>query len=331
MHNKVYSRYIYQMLMEYGCVAIPEVGTFYLRNNTAKYSENRQTLYPPQTELYFSPGYDKDGDFKSLLIESGLSEDDSSIIVHLFSEDYKDTKINNSLFKLDGLGVFADGIFTPVDREVFNKYHGLKEVQVLPISKKNIVLDENFEYYLNQKITKENKNSNLYFWPLLLSLLALICIILWFFNEAEPKSDADINKLNSSQNQVTTTSADSIYQQIESTLKDSLNIGNDQPNAEIEKSSESNLSNDTKSVKVLPALTSEKECIVIVGAFQDVGNAAKLVKRIKAKGYKPYQQDHNGLTRVGIKYDCGVNDQEAFKAKMKKIFNPEAWHLHDTI
>lgn len=89
MQNRVYSRYIYQMLMEHGCVAVREIGTFYLRKISAKFNENRQVLYPPSTGVYFSPNVDKDFEFSALLIESGLTREEAALLEKLISEDYK--------------------------------------------------------------------------------------------------------------------------------------------------------------------------------------------------------------------------------------------------
>lgn len=75
--------------MEHGSVAVREIGTFYLRKISAKFNENRQVLYAPSTGVYFSPNVDKDVEFASLLIESGLNKEEAALLEKLISDDYK--------------------------------------------------------------------------------------------------------------------------------------------------------------------------------------------------------------------------------------------------
>ena len=56
-----------------------------------------------------------------------------------------------------------------------------------------------------------------------------------------------------------------------------------------------------------------------------------MVRKLKRKGYKPYEQKSNGLHRVGIIFDCQLSDPDAFKARAERDMKQQMWYLKDTI
>lgn len=315
------------MLMEHGGVAVPEIGTFYLRKISAKFNENRQILFPPFTGVYFSPNVDRDFEFCSLLIESGLKVEEAALLEKLITFDYKSSVQNNKSFELENLGYISDGVFFEKDQETFNRFSGLRELKININSKRKIIHDEKFDYYLHQKVTKNKSNLSTFIWPILIILLTTFCIVLWFLGDSGPKQSTLIVNAPVETAPLPIANNDSIYEEIdnaiiESKLKADSNVTMD---TEIPEKSGSKLK------ETIVSETPLKECIVIVGTFSQPENASRMVKRIKAKGYKSYKQMHNGMTRVGVIYDCSTYQPDLYREKMKRIFNPDAWHLHDTL
>ena len=93
------------------------------------------------------------------------------------------------------------------------------------------------------------------------------------------------------------------------------------------------MSNGEKQIveQITEKSNSLKTCVVVIGAFKQQSNADRMIKRISAQGYNTYREYKNGMNRVGISYDCEHSDPDTFRAKVKKQFNKDAWHLHDTL
>lgn len=314
------------MLMEHGSVAVREIGTFYLRKISAKFNENRQVLYAPSTGVYFSPNVDKDVEFASLLIESGLNKEEAALLEKLISDDYKIAVQKNEAFELDQLGTISNQTFTERDDQAFNRYVGLKDMNVNVFSGQKITHDENFEYHLQQKISDKKDNWQHFIGPVIIALLTALCILFWFLSDSKPQKTESVSNITIDSPKLSVT--DSIYQEIDNVLMEN--------ELKSEKSEPSGYKEPKSSVTPYPnnekvESSDAKECIVIVGAFIEKDNAKRMVKRIRSKGYTPYQSEHDGKIRVGVKYNCATHQPDDYKEKIKKIFNPEAWHLHDTI
>ena len=315
------------MLMEHGGVAVPEIGTFYLRKISAKFNENRQILFPPCSGVYFSPNVDRDFELCSLLIESGLKEEEADLLKKLIIYDYKSSVQNNKSFELENLGYISDGVFIEKDHETFNRFTGLRELKININSKRKIIHDEKFDYYLHQKIAKNKSNFSTFIWPILIILLTTFCIVLWFLGDSEPKQSTLIANVPLETPALPKPNNDSIYEEIDNTIIENKLKADSNVTIKTEIPEKS----DTKIKETIVKETFLRECIVIVGTFSQPENATRMVKRIQSKGYISYKQMHNGMTRVGVLYDCATYQPDLYREKMKRIFNPDAWHLHDTL
>lgn len=331
MRNQVYSRYLYQMLMEFGKVSVPTLGTFALQYTEASFKNNKSILSAPSTKVVFTKEVTPNCYLSDLLLESGMQEDDSKLVQNLLVQDYSQTEENLIPFELDGFGTFVNNIFLPKDGKFYDKYLGLGELSVkaLPTGFKKVIHDDEYTYRLNTPF-KTEKSSFLdqYLLPILSGLLVLAFILWWLLtpktsittpanNDHMPVvndtvayeeiiTDADISYVDST-NQIT----DSLVSTTESVIVESKEV--------------------PKPAKKGQEVHKSKHCVVIVGAFKDSANADKLIKNITAKGYKTYSSHHQGLRRVGISYDCTKIESENFKIEIKKKFNKDAWHLHDTL
>lgn len=336
MQNQVYSRYIYQMLMEYGRVFIPSVGTFVLDYAEATLDRSLKIISPPSSSLNFTTAADENYQISDLLIETGMSQEHATLLENLIVKDYSVSKEKQIPFELHGLGTLINRVFIEKEAGIFNRYYGLKEVSAIPVPVKatQVIHDKDYLFNLTKGYqTKEKSSFNSFLWPILISAITILVIVLWFLSDrstasANKESGTEMNK--ASDEQIITsdsfeTDIDKITFHTDTALFPEKDLVEPDGNP---KESKSESIPDKLSVKSEPIGPS---CVIIVGAFRYSSNANRMLKRLSAKGYVTYSGKHNGLQRVGITYDCSTNDPIIFKAKVRERFNKQAWHLHDTI
>ncbi len=333
MQNQVYSRYVYQMLMQYGRVAIPSLGTFTLHPLTATFDNQRTKLFPPATRVSFDNQVFEDKFFVNHLIEAGMNAVDANLMQNNLVRDYATALSQNQNFILLGLGTFYPDGFVEETDGVFNRYQGLESINVTALPtylKRNGDFVKVPDVPIISLSPKKESSAN-YLWPILLALLTLLIMLSWFFSRETKDAPYVVNE--GSQTEIAHDSAlndDSLLTEIDSILaKNEGQINKIDTSVTTKEKSEGAKPEKTNG-KVKPD-SEIKSCIVIVGAFKNTKNADKLLKRINAKGYKTYTQMHNGLKRVGISYDCISKNPDLFKSNVQKQFNKDAWHLHDTI
>ncbi|MFZ1558715.1 MAG: hypothetical protein WAT37_02265 [Saprospiraceae bacterium] len=338
MQNQVYSRYIYQMLMEYGRVFIPSVGTFVLDYAEATLDRSLKIISPPSSSLNFTTAADENHKISDLLIETGMSQEHATLLENLIVKDYSVSKEKQILFELHGLGTLINRVFIEKEAGIFNRYYGLKEVSAIPVPVKatQVIHDKDYLFNLTKGYqTKENSSFNSFLWPILISAITILVIVLWFLSDRSAAfthkvSGTEMNKPSDEQiiaSDSFETDIDKITFQTDTALFPEKDLvepdGNTNP---IDNKYESvNGQTNAKNGQIGPS------CVIIVGAFRYSSNANRMLKRLSAKGYVTYSAMHNGLQRVGITYDCSTNDPIIFKAKVREQFNKQAWHLHDTI
>jgi len=333
MSNQVYSRYLYQMLMEFGSVSVPSLGTFALQYTEATFKNNKTLISPPSSKVVFTKDDLSAPTLKARLSESGMSVEDAALTEQLLVSDYLLTFKNNTPFELDGFGTVINNVFLTRENKYFNRYYGLNDIAIQSVAAP-ITHHEDYLYRLNPQ-SKNVSNSGLknFLWPLLIGLFVSVFILAWFFSEKNTTSNIDTaivaEKVEEPIEEITPILDDTLMVEDD----DEADINNDttdqvesDKSAETPRKSEANPGNETKSVEY-----SGNSCVVIVGSFKDSANANKLLKSIAAKGYKTYTAQYNGMKRVGVTYDCQTNEPDAFKSKVKKVFNKDAWYLHDTL
>jgi len=338
MQNQVYSRYIYQMLMEYGRVFIPSVGTFVLDYTEATLDRSLQILTPPSSSLNFTTASDENFKISDLLFESGMSQEHAQLVENHIVQDYSASKEKQIPFELDGLGTLINRVFVEKETGIFNRYYGLKEVSAVPVATKisQVIHDKDYLFNLTKGYqTKEKSTSNRFLWPILLAVITIFVIGLWFLSD---RSSVSEHKVATNEMEEPFTEPIISHDSFETEI-DQNSFQTDtalfQEN-DLMESEENAAASDNKSKSIIDqsSVKSEKigpSCVIIVGAFKKAANANRMIKRITAKGYIAYSGTHNGLKRVGITYDCSTIDPVVFKVKVREQFSRYAWHLHDTI
>ncbi len=335
MQNQVYSRYVYQMLMLYGRVAVPSLGTLTLHPVTASFNNDRSKLYPPATQISFDSQVIDQVLLVHQLTDAGMKADDATLLQSMLVADYKASFSQNQNFELSGLGTFYPDGFVEQTDGVFNRYQGLEGIDVAALPtylKRNSDFVKVADAPILQALPKTTLSPK-YIWPILLALLTMIVIIGWFLSGDGNVAYSDVVEEGKKTeiSHTTVLNDDSLLTEIDAILEKSEVTPNikDTSTVIVEKT-DAPAEIDSKG-KINQPIPSLKTCIVIVGAFKNENNANKLIKRINSKGYKTYTQMHNGLKRVGISYDCVAKNPDLFKSNIQKQFNKDAWHLHDTI
>ncbi len=335
MQNQVYSRYVYQMLMSYGRVAIPSVGTFYLHPLSSIFNNDRTKLSPPATQISFDSQVLEDALFERQLIDAGMSASDAKQMQTLLVKDFDNAWRENQQFEFGPFGTLTPEGFVEKSPGTFNRYQGLESISIsaLPTYLKrngDTVKVADAPILLTPPTSTTTTN---YLWPILLALLTLVVILAWFFSsdKVDEKEVIIEEETNTEISHTDALNDDSLLTEIDSILesKEAPKEVKDTSSSILEKPVSPTV-NKAEAKDTQPN-TSLKSCIVIVGAFKNTKNADKLIKRIRAKGFKSYSQMHNGLKRVGISYDCIAKNPDLFKTSVQKQFNKDAWHLHDTI
>lgn len=73
------------------------------------------------------------------------------------------------------------------------------------------------------------------------------------------------------------------------------------------------------------------ECIIILGSLKKASNIASLMSLIERDGKTVYRSQHNGNTRVGLKFDCTDVDIEAYLTDIRKRLSSKAWYLDPSV
>jgi CCDC81-like prokaryotic HU domain 1 len=333
MQNQVYSRYVYQMLMLYGRVAIPSLGTFTLHPVTAAFNNDRSKLSPPATQISFNNTVVEEVLFERQLIDAGMKMTDAAQMQASLVADYVVALSKKQDFHLGAFGIITSDGFVEKEEGIFNRYQGLESISVsaLPTYLKR---NSDFVKVPDAPIilpTPPATQKNNYFWPIVWILIIMILFLIWFFTKDRiaDKPSIDHGKSDTEMTNTSTLNDDSLLSEIDSILENNVQAPKDTTSL---KNVATETAQGTDSLDRNTATTTpSKSCIVIIGAFKKEYNAKKLIKHIQTKGYKTYSQMHNGFKRVGVSYDCIAKNPDLFKSDMQKEFNKDAWHLHDTI
>ncbi|KXK40832.1 MAG: hypothetical protein J5I52_01760 [Saprospiraceae bacterium] len=330
MQNQEYPRYLYRMLMDYGRVYIPDVGVFTLEYHEAANGETIFNLKPPLTKLNFNKSDEGKPDFATLLHDSGMPEDHAQYIQASFQQDYQASIEKNQPFVINGLGKIINQIFLPDDEQIFNKYRGLNDIHTQPImvASKEVKHDEDYLYRLNQQNARKKKSwLNEYFWAIPISLIVLTAIILWLLSN-------DIRTIKHTPKQVAQQNPPEMVEVLpaEDTITD-----DDMPPSVVQDTfiiepNEPQKPSASEPTVVQPVIRPDAsapttDCAIILGVFKYHKNATRMKRDITKRGYESFIMDHNGMRRVGIRYNCDTTNAEAFKEKIRQEFNKDAWIL----
>ena len=76
------------------------------------------------------------------------------------------------------------------------------------------------------------------------------------------------------------------------------------------------------------SINKTEKCVIITGTFSQIYNEEQMRNLIISHGYDPYTEQHNGLTRVGLKIECTEEDVDDILNDIKNKISDKAWFLY---
>ncbi len=311
--NLMYSRYIHQMLVEYGVVSIPEMGTFYLKRTSAFFGENRSKIYPPRESCEFKTHVDSESLLNVLMVESGFQENHVQTVIDNFKRDFYQSIQEKGNYHLPYLGTFADGHFVVENEENFNKYALFPVIDIAPISisDKAGYQVQHSVHHAYAPLKVESKVKDNYVFPIIVAILALSVLILRFIPNEDKKPETQLKKEIVTSDTIAPSPMSEKVEPIQDTTTHMVSEDLVQEPQADENTSEPSKETD--------------DCVVYVGTFEKPDNVSKMVNKISNNGYHPYTESYQSYTRVGIQYDCRTMDSDSFKDVIRKQIEKDAW------
>jgi len=68
-------------------------------------------------------------------------------------------------------------------------------------------------------------------------------------------------------------------------------------------------------------------CVIIVGTFKRSRNVIRMKDKLMRAGLSPYTESHQGMTRVGVLFQCEEHDLEDYIHTLRRSFDKGAWYL----
>jgi hypothetical protein len=315
--------WMYQLLMEYGRLSIPAVGTFTLEQRSSARNGSATNLKPPYTEVDFSTEANDDYSFALLLTEYGvMSRDEAKLEEKKLSDAYLEQKSANAPFIIRGFGEIHGDNFIPTEKELFNRYTGLHKVTLPVVSKPEVPPTEQGAGDMPSTSEVHSGGSSYWLW-------ILAAFILAFFAVVFVQSTVMLSRNNQWQHheRKATHKSDNRNDSIKKALPETP-FGAGSPDQRQGEENPSTMKTDNLSQSDKNKRSTEKSsCIIVVGTYKNSRNIAEMKSRVEALGYQSYVGNVENMTRVGVAFDCGAVSPDSFLQQIRLRIQPDAWLL----
>ncbi len=338
-----------ELLLNGQRVNLPGIGNFTSKNISSRIENGK--IYPPYDSVVFSENQIDSEDLVIRIREKyGLNKRTAQSVIKRYAQNVISKLVNFNKVGLPNLGVLRpskDGILFIEERNILNaakyilpiytlkpielaqetKHHEKPPVVVAPTQSK-----EKLEPTSKQDLKSEKKlaytsppdtssNRNSFFWPLLY-LLLLIALILF-----------GLKKCTSYINNNSTDGSETAIVSSEESGEGLANVTNGVDEGEANSEESEFVYNSQKEYTLeemmdFPDSFFEDGCIIIVGSFSKNRNALRMTTKVENLGYSSYKSlNKNGLTRVGVQFDCSKESIRPFIQKVRSDINPDSWYL----
>ena len=337
--------YISELLYKRDSVALPGIGTISCTYQEAVIDYVQGMLYPPS---------------KSLTLDEQLITDDQVLVMHLVDalkievEDAQrvvDAFVFNTLQALEKREIillpnvgrmyrdYENRLQFLQDNTNFNKdSFGLQPVQFYPIlrnksklySEAPIPVDKRVELPKDPWYERLRTQLRPAAAAMLSIALLLLAFTIYFAKSSQTGLDG-VQKMPVSDNRLNQKPTDQYASVFDGLFGKSDKAGASQPvlpeaEVEIDEPEEEFYTElDTEAITTAP---NQKEAVIIIGAFSRKKGVEKRIKQIYELGYDAYQDQFNGLTRVGAQFSFEHDAQvrEVLRL-MRKRFDKSAYVL----
>ena len=338
-----------ELLYEFDAVIIPAFGGFVANYKSSTIDHVQGMIHPPSKSLTFNENLVvNDGLIVNHLKKRfGMNLDEAKSTVKDFVEELKEKIDEREIIVFPNVGrLYRDYEnklqFLPDNSNYNLDVFGLPTVQYYPILRNRDVSTTEApapKAVVTKRTStpKRVKRPSVFqaVMPYLLGLaLVAVAISIWSIVGTRTKDDSQAN-LPVSENRINTkpTLQEASY---ETEVDDQFGTAITDPNSTEESSTEASSTPvipevddeiDTESITLTP---DQKECVVIVGGFRSKDNVRKLIERLYNQGYDAYQDEKDGITRVGAQFFYESEEQRKDKIKdIRKKFEPKAWVLKE--
>ena len=314
--------WMYQLLMEYGSLSIPSLGTFTLVQHGSARNGSATHIKPPYTEVAFQSQVDDRYSLSLLLTEYGVMNLPEARKEEMQLVDaYLEHKANGIPFKIEGFGEMNGDTFIPLNKEWFNRYTGLKNV-TLPSVVKPVLASENPDIPNFEKQTQPSTLINT-FWYWIFAAIILVFTVLVFIQNTRILHDHTKLEQLERQRALRAQERDSLKKlrmdSIRGGIRNRIGLIDAPKRVDIPQ-----LAGQALEKQATGAIT---ECVIIVGTFKNDRNVSEMKDRIQAMGYKAFISEIQELTRVGVAFDCGTVSPDTFLQQIRNKIQPNAWLL----
>ena len=304
------SKYIAELLTHYGQVKVKGLGTFVSNESVSAPAQ-------PGESFQLNPQLDEDILLKHIM---ATTEMDLLTATKFISEEVdliKKVTDNGELVYLKKIGHLYRNhlnryVFLP-DKSDFNQGQFLHpELELQPLTDAEMAeVKALVKKPKKKKLQLSNKLSTIA--PIAVLLLA--CVLTWTLisSRSNQKQTASYSKLPVSEKRVNTKPVYTPPPVVEEQKKDLDGVYESEV--------------DTEAATTNP---NAKECVIIVGQFRSKDGARRRVSDIYDFGYAAYQDQANGLSRVGIQFAYETKaDIDEMMLKVKKRFDVDSWILKE--
>ncbi len=336
---------------------IPGIGSFHLKREAAKFSEDKATIYPPNYHVQFSE-----------VINGGVDNAYKDEL-HLLSERVLKEINAVGKSKIRGLGIFQkeNGKFNFYpDKELEKAFTlGLEPIyNVHEVSKSYVGTPTKVAETLvvskpKRDFSNLQKGAKIFGWLLLgIGLLYALLNIPITLNDNNtpvikeikvtkaPTVEAKVDESNQIVSPPTIDTVANIQKSpdtVESASRNNNEVVKEQENlvqkSEVKMVKNNKTKSNVKQIRskiVIPkpkvdsneiSPITGKACAVITGSFKTSMYALKMVKRLQKLGYKVYTEEKQGTTRIGLLYDCTKTNADSLLRDVRSKIDTTSWIL----
>ncbi len=349
--------YILDLLQLTPSVQVEGLGRFEAIFHSAKMDERQSALVPPHVEGAFSADDTAPGELLESFIRytSGEQSESPKKAIADFVKSVKKGTAEGEPFAIETFGTFVKSSsghlrFTP-DWDAFNiAFNGLESVELKPESSKSPVMVpltppepyvrksiefadeetkqeaddgaaaaasiaavEQSKVEFEKNLNRADPSNSKIWWLLLMTAIVLIAILCVYLTWDIMHNRSRLNELRQAYAD-TTEIAPPASEQPES--PEEVPVQEPQENQEVNV--------QEPETPVVPDDNTSK-CYIIVEAFGDPANVARMVARLEGMQYTVRQFSGRTLTKVGVESGCGQEELQRRLNELRSTVNPESW------
>lgn len=291
------------LLREVGKAVVPGLGTFERKTDSAEITPDRFKIHPPLDTISFSENQVGSFVFVNYVAENlGISIPSAESEIAAFVERQTTALLNTGEAKIEGVGILSRDGNEVTFTDTYSDGNKLPTLAIAPVKK--------FTEALKPAYTpKPSKGfSSWKGWFNLIMFLLAFMFILWkgcslFDNDTTSSTPPETNS------EVLIEGSTVSYEDTITSRVDDSTIG-------------------TPVVNTFgQAIPDNKRCIIVTGSFRKARNVVQMEAKLMSHGHTVYKSEYDGLTRVGIEFDCEEVDLVSYVQEIRKSIVSTAWYL----